>query len=174
MPLHWFVAYVRSCQERRLSDVLSNLGVEHYLPVQVERRKWSDRIKVVDRLVLPGMMFIRTTEPQRVRLLQDISLICRFMSKGGSYNPVRIPDGQMDDFRFMVSRSSGKVTVSSEKFLPGEKIEIASGPLKGFRCEIVRNCGELFVAVRLEMLGTAIVEVSAADIRKYVPSESEN
>ena len=50
--LFWFVAYVRSCQERRVADLLAAQGIETYVPVQKERHKWSDRVKIVDHIPL--------------------------------------------------------------------------------------------------------------------------
>ena len=66
--LYWFVAYVRSCQERRVADLLAAQGFEAYVPIQKERHKWSDRFKIVDRLVLPRMVFIHTTKALRYEI----------------------------------------------------------------------------------------------------------
>ena len=49
----WLVAIVRIYHEKKTSERLTKMGVENFLPIQQEVHKWSDRRKVVDRVVLP-------------------------------------------------------------------------------------------------------------------------
>ncbi len=171
--LYWFVAYVRSCQERRVADLLAAQGFEAYVPIQKERHKWSDRIKIVDRLVLPRMVFIHTTKALRYEIAENFrGRVTGFMSKGGPHNPIIIPDEQMADFRFMVSHGAGKVRIASEPLAPGDRVEILSGPLKGFKCELVTLATRKLATVRLGMLGSAVVEVSLDNVKK-VEEEAE-
>ncbi len=169
---HWFVAYVRSCQERKVADLLAADGVEAYVPIQKERHRWSDRVKIVDRLVLPRMVFIRTTQARRYEIAKDYtSRITGFMSKGGPHSPIIIPDGQMEDFRFMVSHGEGGVQMQSAPLAPGDQVEILSGPLKGLRCELAELSGRHCAIVRLGLLGAAGVEVKLSQVKKVVEEE---
>lgn len=169
---HWFVAYVRSCQERKVADLLAADGVEAYVPIQKERHRWSDRVKIVDRLVLPRMVFIRTTKARRYEIAQEFGgRITGFMSKGGPHNPIIIPDSQMDDFRFMVSHGQGEVRVEQVPLAPGDRVEILSGPLKGLRCELAELSGRHCAIVRLGMLGAAGVEVELSQVKKVVEEQ---
>ncbi|MBO7625543.1 MAG: UpxY family transcription antiterminator, partial [Bacteroidales bacterium] len=88
----WYVGYVRSCQERRVAAALQAAGEEYYLPVRKERRRWSDRVKTVEVLLLKGMVFIRTTNARRVPLLQGIYGLCAFMADRSTHHPVTIPE----------------------------------------------------------------------------------
>ena len=49
----WLVAYVKSCMEKKTAERLTAMGIEHYLPVQTVERRWSDRVKRMEKLVLP-------------------------------------------------------------------------------------------------------------------------
>lgn len=170
--LYWFVAYVRSCQERRVADLLAAQGFETYVPIQKERHKWSDRVKIVDHLVLPRMVFIHTTKAQRYRVAEDFrGRVTGFMSKGGAHNPVIIPDGQMADFQFMVSHGAGEVRIASDPLAPGDTVEILTGPLKGFKCELVTLATKKLATVRLGMLGSAVVEVTLDNVKKVEVEE---
>ena len=55
----WLVAIVRIHHEKKTSERLTKMGVENFLPIQQEVHNWSDRRKVVDRVVLPMMIFVR-------------------------------------------------------------------------------------------------------------------
>ena len=170
--LHWFVAYVRSCQERRVAELLAGKGFEVYVPIQKERHRWSDRTKIVDHLVLPHMVFIRTTKALRYEIAENYrGRVTGFMSKGGPHNPVIIPDQQMADFQFMVSHGQGQVQMEGPELAPGDTVEILAGPLKGLRCELVTLSSRRFAVVRLGLLGAAGVEVALNEVKKVEPEE---
>lgn len=61
----WLVAYVKSCMEKKTAERLTAMGIEHYLPVQTVERRWSDRIKRMEKLVLP-LMILYTSRPRNV------------------------------------------------------------------------------------------------------------
>lgn len=61
----WLVAYVKSCMEKKTAERLTAMGIEHYLPVQTVERRWSDRIKRMEKLVLPLMIFVHVTPKER-------------------------------------------------------------------------------------------------------------
>lgn len=164
--LHWYAATTRSCQERKVASALESMGVEHFLPVQKVARRWSDRVKMMDRLVLPRFIFIRTTEAERVRPLENIPALCRYLSNGGPYNPVVIPDAQMDAFRRMVEFGEDKVVMTDSFLAPGDKVRIVSGPLKGLECELVTVRDKHCIAVRMGLLGAATLEVSRNVLEK--------
>lgn len=163
---HWYVGYVRSCQERRVACALQAAGEEYYLPVRKERRRWSDRVKNVEVLLLKGMIFIRTNNARRIPLLQGIYGLCAFMADKSTHRPVTIPDTQMDAFMFMVDRSSKPVTVSTVHYSPGDRVRICSGSMQGLEGELVRIGGSHRLVIRLQNLLCAMVEVEVADVEK--------
>ena len=160
--LFWYVGFVKPYQERKCAEALAKLGVEYYLPVQREKRKYSDRIKEVERLVLPRMIFIRTTQVRRVQLLKDIYGLYAYMNDGGPYHPAVVPDRELEEFRFMVDHGEGKVAVSSMPFVPGDRVKVIAGPLKGLECELTSVGEKRCVAVRIGRVGTAFLEFEPA------------
>lgn len=168
MENHWYAAYTKSCQERKVSEALSALGVEHFLPLQKVLVQYSDRKKLVERLVLPHMVFVRTDEHTRIRLLGDIYGLSSYMTCGGTFHPVIIPDAQMDDFRFMVTRSREKVSLAGERLAPGDRVRVINGPLSGLEAELVEVNGEKSLSVKMGVLGTAYVTVSPDSVEKIL------
>ena len=156
---HWFVAYVMACRERKAAEALAAMGYEHYLPIQREARQWSDRKKIVERMVLPRMIFIRCTNAERVPVLKQIPAIYRFMTSHGPYTPVVVPDIQLETFRSMVERSGRPVSVTAGQFAPGDKVRVKDGPLTGCVCELISVSGKKCLAVRLGAIGTVTVEM---------------
>ena len=147
------------------------MGVEYYLPVQRVRRKYSDRVKMVDQLVLRGMLFIRTDERRRIALLNDVYGLRAYMTDGGTYHPVVVPDEQIRDFRFMLEHGGGEVRMMARCFAPGDKVKVVSGPLSGFVCRIIEIEKKRCIAVCLGVIGTATLEVSPESL---APADKED
>jgi len=163
---HWYVAYVKAYKEKIIAKEVEALGVECYLPIQKCRRKWSDRIKIVEKLVLPRMLFVRETEHGRVCLLESLPDRMHFINENGPYTPCVIPDRQMEIFMQMVSGEEGTVEFSEEIPQPGDMVRIKRGPLAGHECELIRVKGKNCIAARLGILGTATLEISLSNLEK--------
>lgn len=157
---HWYVAYVKSCQERKAAELLSALGYTHYLPIQRELRQWSDRKKLCERLVLPRLIFVYCTAVERVKTLEEVSCLYRYMSNKGPYNPVVVPDNQMEAFMTMVEHGPRTIEVVQQPIAPGDKVKVVSGPLAGCECEVVSVSGKRCYAVRLGTIGTATMDLA--------------
>lgn len=162
--LHWYVGLVKPYQERKCAEALAKLGVAYYLPVQREKRKYSDRVKEVDSLILPRMIFIRTGELRRIQLLSEVYGLYAYMNDGGAYHPAIVPDRELEEFRFMVEHGEGRVEVSSQPFAPGDRVKVIAGPLQGLECELTSVGEKRCVAVRIGRVGTAILAFSPSDL----------
>ena len=164
-PRQWLVAYVQSCLEKKTAQRLAAMGIECYLPVQSEIRQWSDRRKRVDCLVIPMMIFVHVT-PQERPLPLSLQAVSRYMVLRGESTPVVIPDEQMDRFRFMLDYSPEAVEMCSAPLAPGDDVKVIKGPLAGLEGELITVNGKSKVAVRLDMLGCAHVDVPIGFVEK--------
>lgn len=164
-PRQWLVAYVQSCLEKKTAQRLAAMGIECYLPVQSEIRQWSDRRKRVDCLVIPMMIFVHVT-PQERPLPLSLQAVSRYMVLRGESTPAVIPDEQMDRFRFMLDYSPEAVEMCSAPLAPGDAVKVIKGPLAGLEGELITVNGKSKVAVRLDMLGCAHVNVPIGFVEK--------
>ena len=163
--LHWYVGFVRSCQERKVAGYLEKAGYEYYLPMQREVHNWSDRKKIVQCLVLPRMIFVHTTEFLRRQSLELIPYLCGYMNSKGPYSPVVVRDSDMESFRRMVEYGGRKVGIV-QSLAPGDKVRVVAGPLKGIECELLKVHGDRCLAVRLGPVGTATIEFASDTVEK--------
>lgn len=163
--LEWYVAYVRSCQERTVASALERMGVECYVPVRKVPHKWSDRVKMVDELVLPRLVFVRTNPSERVRVIQRVPYMTGFMMDRGMHKPAVVRDEEMEVFRRMVGLDGRTVTVVPT-LAPGDEVVVVAGPLKGCKCRLATVEGRRCMAVGLSMLGVATIALDACDVVK--------
>lgn len=164
-PRQWLVAYVQSCLEKKTGERLTAMGIESYLPVQSEIHQWSDRRKKVDRLVIPMMIFVHVTRQER-SLPLTLQAVSRYMVLRGESNPAIIPEEQMKRFRFMLDYSPETVEVCSSPLATGDVVKVIKGPLTGLVGELVTINGKSKVAVRLDMLGCAHVDMPIGFVEK--------
>ena len=167
---HWFVAFVHSCQERKLAERLEQQGVRCYVPVQKVKRKWSDRIKIVDKLLLPGVVFVRCDETARKTLFRKAYGICTFlMDRGSGDGKVAVvPQRQMNDFIRAVDslNGEGEIEFVNCRIEPGDMVRVKRGPLEGMICECVEVQHNHKLVIRLGLLGSALVSIDAGDVAK--------
>lgn len=93
----------------------------------------------------------------------------------GESSPAVIPDEQMARFRFMLDYSEEAICMNSSPLARGEKVRVVKGPLTGLVGELVNVDGKSKIAVRLNMLGCACVNmpigyVEAICEKKLIPS----
>ena len=154
----WLVAIVRICHEKKTGERLTKMGIENFLPIQQEVHQWSDRRKMVDTVLLPMMVFVHVNPKERMEVL-SFSTVSRYMVMRGESTPAVIPDEQMARFRFMLDYSEEAVCMNDTPLARGEKVRVIKGPLSGLVGELVTVGGKSKIAVRLNMLGCACVDM---------------
>lgn len=154
----WYVAMVRMHHEKKTAERLDKIGIEHFVPVQQEIHQWSDRRKMVESVLLPMMVFVHADPKERKEVL-SFSTVSRYMVLRGESTPAVIPDEQMARFRFMLDYSEEAICMSSSPLSRGEEVRVIKGPLTGLVGELVTVGGKSKVAVRLDLLGCACVDM---------------
>ncbi len=163
-PKRWIAALVQMCTEKKVGDKLRKLNVENFVPTQVEIRQWSDRKKKIERVAIPMVVFIYTDQKQE-KQLKNYSFIHKILSYPGDKETAIIPDYEIERLKFMLRNADSQVEIIDRIFEIGQTIRITKGPLKGLEGELCNlNSEKPMVAVRIESLGYACVNVSKKDI----------
>lgn len=169
----WFVAMVNCHHEKAVSDKLKTLNVENYVATQREMRVWNNgRRRVIDRVVIPSMVFIKCSEKQR-RSLVSLPYINRFMvnrsvDSNGLNKPVAvISDEEIGKLKFMLGQSDYHVDFIPTAFRINDNVRVVRGRFMGLEGEIRRNSdGSHTLTVSLSLLGGATVLINPHDVEK--------
>ncbi|MDC3345226.1 hypothetical protein OAV59_03610 [Flavobacteriaceae bacterium] len=78
----WFVLYTKPRTEIKVSQRLSVLGIENYMPTKVEVRKWSDRKKKIIVPLLPSMILVSLLEKDASKVFEVAGTIRYLFEKG--------------------------------------------------------------------------------------------
>ncbi len=68
MPKKWLAIYTRPRWEKKVNQLLTEKGFESYCPLNKVKRKWSDRIKVVEEPLFKSYVFVRVAEDDRTEV----------------------------------------------------------------------------------------------------------
>ena len=125
---NWFVAVVKNNTEKAVLERMLKLGYECYVPIQKEIRIWRNgKRAIVDRVVIPSLVFIHCTEAVR-RDVVSLPFIIRFLTNRAGSSPeglnkplAIIPDSQIRTLQFMVGNSDTPVTFTPCIYRQGDK-----------------------------------------------------
>jgi transcription antitermination factor NusG len=157
----WFALTVHPKHEHIVERELRNHGFEAYVPVHRARRRWSDRVKVLNMALFPGYVFCRFARPDKLRVL--ISPSVRGVVSNGR-EPVPIDDAEITSIRALIA--SGRSINLCPYLRIGQQVRISHGPFASVRGVIVRAEDNWRVIVSVNALGCSLsVEVDADQIQ---------
>jgi transcription antitermination factor NusG len=64
----WLAIYTRPRWEKKVNQLLQEKGVESYCPLNKVRRKWSDRVKVVEEPLFKSYVFVKVSDGDRTNV----------------------------------------------------------------------------------------------------------
>jgi transcription antitermination factor NusG len=160
-PDPWVAVVVRPRAERKVQTGLTNAGLETFVPWHGVRRRWSDRVKVLEQNLFPGYIFCRSTFSERLLVMNQpgVEWVVSF-----DRTPALIPDDQIAALRVAVS--SG-LPLGPWPFLKsGQRVRIERGVLAGIEGTLTRDSTAWRIVVTVEALQRSVaVEVDRDLVR---------
>ena len=159
-PKRWFAALVQMNCEKKTGAKLDKLGIENYIPIQIETHQWSDRKRKIERVVIPMIVFVKISKEDEP-IVRNYSFIHKFIKNPGSKDlATPIPEEQILKLKYLLENSNTKVFFTDHLKI-GDVVTIARGPLKGFKgvISIIDNRTQI-LAIRIDCLGYACVKIS--------------
>ena len=65
MTRKWLAIYTRPRWEKKVNNLLLEKGLESYCPLNKVRRKWSDRVKIVEEPLFKSYVFVKVSDDDR-------------------------------------------------------------------------------------------------------------
>jgi transcriptional antiterminator RfaH len=159
----WYAVYTRPRAEKLVYERLVEVNIETFLPLQKTYRMWSDRKKMVEKPLLSSYIFVKTTS-KNFPLVYKTTGVVKFVSFEGQ--PVSIPENQIDNLRLLIN-SDAEIQVTSEKFAPGDNVEVVNGALIGLTGELIKIGSQNRVVVRIDRLDqNLILKIPKAFLRR--------
>jgi transcription antitermination factor NusG len=159
---NWLAVYTRSRYEKKLHKELESKGIECYLPLRIEKKQWSDRIKTVEEPLLRSYVFVRVSNKEYYDALNAVGAV-RYVTFAGK--AAIIPDKQIDDLKQFLVHFNTEVEVTHEDLEIGDVVKVKKGPLEGVQGELVQFRGKNKIVLRFKDLGLCVhTEIKMSDI----------
>ena len=158
----WYAIRTRSRHEKKIASELCDKGVDHFLPLQTQIHRWSDRSQQVEVPLFPCYLFVRTVPvgEARVSVLRTPGVV-GFV--GGQGNGTPIPDKQIENIQTILEQ---KVQFTLHPFLNlNGRVRIRGGCLDGVEGVLVGMNPDSSLVVSVDLLERSVaIRVAGYDV----------
>ena len=159
---NWFAVYTRSRYEKKLLKQIQSMGLECYLPLRIQKKQWSDRVKIVEEPLLRSYLFVKVSNKEYYQVLNAVGAV-RYVTFNGK--AAIIPDKQIEDLKQFLEHFNEEVIVTQENLAKGDLVKVRSGLLEGVRGEVIQFRGKDRILLRFKNLGYCIhTEIQLSDV----------
>ena len=173
--LGWYIAECKPTKERSLRRSFESAGYEVYVASQKRIHVYACRNRrEVETVVIPGKIFVRTTEDKIWDLLLAFSAIHRFMIDRVASDPERgrrvyacVSDSEMQQMQNILNNAPNPVMFTTEELTLGQRIEVVRGPLKGLSGKLARIDKVSYIVLQMKMgeHNYVFTEISIQDVK---------
>ncbi len=148
----WMAIYTKPRNEKKVAERFSRNGIEYYLPLIEQKRKWSDRYKTVKVPVISSYIFVRVSEQERFAVLQDPGVLnfVYWLSK-----PAVVTNEEIERMRFVLKEAGANYQVELEQFQAGDKVTVSDGAFAGNAADVIEVGGKEIILL-LKGLGVRL------------------
>lgn len=154
MPVNpkWYAIYTRPRWEKKVHSLLIEKGIEAYCPLNKVRRKWSDRVKVIEEPLFKSYVFVRVSEDGRSAVRMTNGVV-NFLYWNGK--PAIVKDKEIENIRKFLDEYANVELVRVE-LKPNQKVVITGGPLMDKEGKVVEVKHKV-AKVLIESLGYMLI-----------------
>jgi transcription antitermination factor NusG len=148
----WLAIYSRPRWEKKVNQLLLEKGFESYCPLNKVRRKWSDRVKIVEEPLFKSYVFVKVNDEDRtgVRMTPGVINFVYWDSK-----PAVIKEKEINAIRRFLNEYEN-VEVQPINLQLHQRVKITKGPLMDHEGEIL-SLQRKVVKVAIDSLGYMLV-----------------
>jgi transcription antitermination factor NusG len=148
----WLALYSRPRWEKKVAQLLTEKGLESYCPVNKVRRKWSDRVKLVEEPLFKSYVFVRVTDEDRTAVRMTPGVI-NFVYWNGK--PALIKEKEISAIKQFLNDYEN-VEVKPIKLELNQRVKITKGPLMDQEGQVLEMQRKT-VKVAIDSLGYLLI-----------------
>jgi transcription antitermination factor NusG len=148
----WLAVYSRPRWEKKINKLLLEKGLESYCPLNKVRRKWSDRVKVVEEPLFKSYVFVKITDDDRTTVRMTPGVINFVYWEG---KPAVIKDKEINAIKRFLNEYEN-VEVKPMNLRVDQRVKITTGPLMDREGQVM-SLNRKTVKVAIDSLGYVLV-----------------
>ena len=149
----WLAIYTRPRWEKKVNQLLKEKGLESYCPLNKVRRKWSDRVKIVEEPLFKSYVFVKVSDDDRTAVRMTSGAINFVYWQG---KPAVIKEKEilaikrfLDEYENVEARSSADLKVN-------QRVRITNGSLMDQEGKVI-DLRRKTARVSIDSLGYTLV-----------------
>lgn len=147
----WYAVRVRPKFERVVAASLASKGLSSFLPLYKERRRWSDRVKLVELPLFAGYVFCRLDVRQRLPVLQTPGVL-HFVCFDGE--PAAVEPSEIEALQR--AACSGAALAPWPYLREGQKVVVVRGPMRGLHGILLKIRSEFRLVISVTLLQRSV------------------
>jgi transcription antitermination factor NusG len=148
----WFAVQVWAGRERLAATHLRNRCYEIFAPSYVEHRRWSDRVKKIERALFDGYVFCRVGAAETYAKIITSPGVIRLVGDGT--RPLPVPAHEIESIRRVVET---RLPIEPWPFLTaGQRVRIETGPLQNAEGTVLRMKSRHRLVVSISLLQRSV------------------
>jgi transcription antitermination factor NusG len=152
VPSKWLAIYSRPRWEKKVNQLLLEKGFESYCPLNKVRRKWSDRVKIVEEPLFKSYVFVKVNEESRTAVRMTSGVINFVYWEG---KPAVIKEKEINAIKRFLNEYEN-VEVQPLNLKVHQRVKITTGPLMDREGEVL-SLRRKMVKVAIDSLGYVLV-----------------
>jgi transcription antitermination factor NusG len=121
----WLAVYTRPRWEKKVNQLLIEKGMESYCPLNKVRRKWSDRVKIIEEPLFKSYVFLKVNDEGRTAVRMTPGVI-NFVYWDGK--PAVIREKEINAIKRFLNEYEN-VEVRPMDLEVQQRVKITTGPL---------------------------------------------
>jgi transcription antitermination factor NusG len=158
----WYAIYTRPRWEKKVNNLLVQKGIESYCPLNKVRRKWSDRIKIVEEPLFKSYVFVRIEDENRTEVRMTEGVV-NFVYWNGK--PAVIKEKEIQIIKRFLDEYENVEAVKMD-LRPDERLKIIAGPMMDQEGKIIEIKNKV-ARVCIDSLGYLLI--ANIDKSKLIP-----
>ena len=155
---NWYALFVAPRKEQVVQALLEQRHFETFSPSILEQRRWSDRIKRIEKLLFPGYVFCRFDLAHGKLPVVTVPGVQRIVGHGR--DPVAVPEREIEALQQVLR--SGALVEPHEYLQAGDRVRIVHGAMAGVEGILVTVKNESRLVLSVELLQRSVaVEVDS-------------
>ena len=152
MSRKWLAIYCRPRWEKKVNQLLTEKGLESYCPLNKVRRKWSDRMKIVEEPLFKSYVFVKVNDQDRTEVRMTDGVI-NFVYWDGK--PALIKEKEINAIRLFLNEYEN-VEVKPMELELNQRVKVTTGSLMDQEGKVI-ELNRKTVKIAIDSLGYVLV-----------------
>jgi len=161
--IYWYAVHVKSRHEFKVTDRLTKVGVETFLPAVEKLSRWRDRKKLINFPLFPGYIFVRIHKIyETMRAVLKTQGVVRFLGIIPG-EPEPVSEEQIISLKRLIE---SKESLDPYPYLKeGQRVRIKRGPLAGVEGLLTERKGQHLLVLSVDILRQGVsVKIDALEV----------